>query len=163
MFRQPVDERGEHMRLDRKISIWRLDEVGSAYPAALGRKFMLIRRGSEMFDYGVTVNHVERSIRERQPPGIADYPLELAASFSLCRDIENCYPRMKRHELPVKLAAPDVEHGGVGLNLKVVVEKAHPASAETLEKSKNGFDVHGFLSFSYSRCSAAKIKIPIMR
>ena len=75
------------MRLDGKIAIRRLHEIGAPHPTAFGREQTLILNTTEVFDDRIAVNNVERMVWKRQLPRVADDPFKVTAASSLNRPV----------------------------------------------------------------------------
>ena len=83
------------MRLEKKVSVGRLDIIRTADATNFIGKFALIFHRAEVFDNGVAKDNFERLIGERQLARIPQNPIESATLRPLNTEIQN---RHARHE-----------------------------------------------------------------
>ena len=142
LFWQPMDEGGEQMRLDWKISVRRLDKIGSSYPSAFGRESSLIIQVAEVLDHRIAVNDFECVVWKRQFASVANHPLKFTAPFSLHRQIEQSHPGREWHQSPVEFPPSDIEHSRLGFDLEITIKKSHSSFPKYSKELKDRFDIH---------------------
>lgn len=111
MLRQQVYERQHDMHFKRRKAIRRLHPIAPSYAGYFRRKTLLIGGASDMFNYRIAEDNIERSITKRQQTTVGG-DVMFIPSFGINgrREIDDGETRPNGDEIPDLRRAAHVEY-----------------------------------------------------
>src|SRR5262249_27705644 len=134
-MRQPVQEQANLVSLDRKPVVRSLNVICRRGAPNFPREFCPIFRSTDMLNYRIGIEDIERIVCKLQLSCISRLPVEAAFNSILHAEVEKGHLRSRRQQFPIEPGPSDIENSRTFGNRKHLLERKHAFLPEQADHS----------------------------